>query len=308
MTAHRSKLHAGDGRYAPSPSGDLHLGSLRTAMVAWLFARSQSARLMLRIDDIDPDRSREAWVERQLADLRAIGVDWDDEPVRQTQRFDRYADSLDELRTYDLLYPCFCTRADVRAAATAAHSPLPDGAYPGTCTVLAPSSAQQRIDNGEEHCLRVRAEGVTFSIDDELHGAASGVVDDFVVRRRDGVPAYNLATVVDDHDMRVEQVVRGDDLLESTPRQAWLASILGFRIPRFAHVPLVLGDDGARLAKRHGSVTLADRLSRGETPAQVRGLLAASLGLCEPGETPDMAELLARFEPANLPRIPTSIA
>jgi glutamyl-tRNA synthetase len=290
----------GDGRYAPSPSGDLHLGSLRTALLAWLFARSQSARLWLRIDDLDPDRSREKWVERQLADLIAIGVEWDGDPVRQTGRLQSYSDALDQLRATDMIYPCFCTRADVRAAATAEHGPTPDGAYPGTCAKLSSAAAKRRIDNGDEHCLRVRANRVEFTIEDELHGTVTRVVDDFVVRRRDGVPAYNLATVVDDFDMGIEQVVRGDDLLDGTPRQAWLATVFGYELPRFAHVPLVFGDDGTRLAKRHGSVTLADRIALGESPAIVRGTLAASLGLCEPGESPEMSELLSRFDAASL--------
>ncbi len=152
----------------------------------------------------------------------------------------------------------------------------------------------------------MRAAGAVVGVEDELAGVVTGVVDDMVVRRNDGGWAYNLAVVVDDHDQGVGQVVRGADLLDTTPRQAWLHGRLGFgALPRYAHVPLVLGPDGARLAKRHGAVTLADRLAAGQDAAHVRGLLAASAGLAEPGEAPGMDELLARFDPSRLPREPT---
>lgn len=255
-----------DGRYAPSPTGELHLGNLRTALVAWLFARSSGGAFHLRIDDLDPDRSRPEHEQRQLDDLRTIGIDWDGEPVRQTDRFDRYHAVLAELAARDRTYPCFCTRAEVLAAATAPHGGGVEAPYPGTCAQLAPSEARARVEAGEPHCIRVRAEGVRVGFDDLLLGHVAAHVDDFIVRRRDGVPAYNLASPVDEADLAIGEVVRGSDLAPTTPRQIWIAEQLDLHVPRFAHVPLVLGPDGARLAKRHGALSLAELRAQGIDP------------------------------------------
>ncbi len=294
------------GRYAPSPTGPLHLGNLRTALLAWLFARAQGARFLLRVDDLDAGRSRERFVAGQLADLRALGLDWDAQAPRSSTRGAAYAEALARLEAQDLVYPCFCTRAEIREAAQAPHGPLAEGAYPGTCRTLTAAERAVREAAGRPPALRVRAGGAVVRVEDELAGRVEGVVDDVVVRRNDGSWAYNLAVVVDDHDQRVGQVVRGADLLDTTPRQAWLHARLGLgALPRYAHVPLVLGADGARLAKRHGAVTLADRLAQGEGPEEVRASLAASAGLCEPGEILPLDELVRRFDPARLPREPT---
>jgi glutamyl-tRNA synthetase len=285
------------GRYAPSPTGTLHLGNLRTALLAWLYARSQGAPFLLRVEDLDRGRVRERFEVEQLEDLRAIGVDWDGEVVRQSERTDRYAEALDQLDAAGALYPCWCTRAEIREASSAPHGPLPEGHYPGTCRRLTAAQRAEREDSGRPPALRVDAGGARVAFADRLHGPQEGVVDDFVVRRNDGAYAYNLAVVVDDGAQGVGEVVRGDDLLDSTPRQLWLAQRLGLPAPSFAHVPLVLGGDGARLAKRHGAVTLADRAEQGESADEVRGRLAASVGLAAPGETPTPAELVARFDP-----------
>jgi glutamyl-tRNA synthetase len=225
------------GRFAPSPTGDLHLGNLRTALLAWLFARKAGGRFLMRMEDLDTARVRPGAEQRQLADLRAIGIDWDGPVVRQSERIALYEAAVRRLDTY----PCFCTRAEIREAASAPHGPV--GFYPGTCRELTDAERAQREAAGRPPALRVRADGS---------------VDDFVVRRGDGAFAYNLAVVVDDADMGVEQVVRGDDLAESTPRQIWLGRALGLPVPDYVHVPLVLGPDGARLAKRHGAVTLRE--------------------------------------------------
>jgi glutamyl-tRNA synthetase len=290
------------GRYAPSPTGDLHLGNLRTALLSWLFARAARARHLLRIDDLDPQRSAERWVDRQLDDLAAIGIEWDEPPLRQSERSGAYAEALDELARDGLLYRCWCTRAEIREAASAPHGALPEGAYPGTCRRLSDAERRERERSGRPAALRVRAGGARVGFTDRLGGRREGAVDDFVVRRNDGVAAYNLAVTVDDAAQGVGEVVRGRDLLDSTPRQLWLAARLGFDPPAsWAHVPLLLGPDGRRLAKRHGAVTLAARRDRGETPARVRSALAASLGLCAAGEQPSPEELVARFDPARLP-------
>jgi glutamyl-tRNA synthetase len=300
---------ARDGRYAPSPTGSLHLGNLRTALLAWLFARSAGARFVVRVEDLDAGRVREAYVGEQLADLRALGLDWDGEPVRQSARRDRYEAAIARLGAQGLLYPCFCTRAEIREAASAPHGPLPEGAYPGTCRGLGADERAARAVAGRPAALRVDAGAAELGFTDRLAGTVRGVVDDFVVRRSDGVHAYNLAVVVDDAEQGVGEVVRGADLLDSTPRQLWLARALGVRAPSsYAHVPLVLGPDGARLAKRHGAVTLAGRAAQGQGPEAVRAELAAGAGLVAPGERPSPAELVERFDPALLSREPVVLA
>jgi glutamyl-tRNA synthetase len=287
------------GRFAPSPTGTLHLGNLRTALLAWLYARAQGAPFLLRVEDLDTGRVRPQFEGQQLADLRAIGVDWDGEVIRQSQRLDRYADAVARLEADGALYPCWCTRAEIREASSAPHGPLPEGHYPGTCRQLTAAQRAEREASGRPPALRVDAGAARVAFADRLHGPQEGVVDDFVVRRNDGAFAYNLAVVVDDGAQGVGEVVRADDLLDSTPRQLWLAQRLGLAAPSFAHVPLVLGADGARLAKRHGAVTLADRLALGESADAVRARLAASIGLARPAERPSPAELVARFDPAT---------
>jgi glutamyl-tRNA synthetase len=291
-----------DGRFAPSPTGPLHLGSLRTALVAWLFARSQDSQFLVRIEDLDPQRSRREWEPQQLADLAALGLGWDGEPVRQSERGGLYEQALSELERQGRVYPCFCTRAEIREAASAPHGALPEGAYPGTCATLASAEARRRVAAGQQHALRVRAEGEVIEFDDRLAGACAGAVDDFVVRRADGVTAYQLAVVVDDAAQGVGEVVRGADLLDSTPRQILLSRFLGLPAPSYAHVPLVLGPDGARLAKRHGGATLAER---GEPSARTLALLAHTLGLAiGQAEVGGAGELLGEFDAARLPREP----
>jgi glutamyl-tRNA synthetase len=285
------------GRFAPSPTGTLHLGNLRTALLAWLYARAQGAPFLLRIEDLDTGRVRPHFEREQLADLAAIGLDWDGEPVRQSERLDLYADALARLDADGLIYPCWCTRAEIREASSAPHGPLPEGHYPGTCRRLTAAQRAQREASGRPPALRVDAGAALVAFEDRLHGMQELTVDDFVVRRNDGAFAYNLAVVVDDGAQGIGEVVRGDDLLDSTPRQLWLADRLALDRPSFAHVPLVLGPDGARLAKRHGAVTLADRLEQGETAAEVRARLAASVGLATGAERPSPAELVARFDP-----------
>ncbi|MCW3000914.1 MAG: tRNA glutamyl-Q(34) synthetase GluQRS [Conexibacter sp.] len=287
------------GRFAPSPTGTLHLGNLRTALLAWLYARAQGAPFLVRVEDLDAGRVRPHYEAEQLADLRAIGLDWDGEVVRQSARLDRYAAALAQLEGDGLIYPCWCTRAEIRQASSAPHGPLPEGHYPGTCRRLTTAQRAEREASGRPPALRVDAGAAHIAFADRLHGTQEGVVDDFVVRRNDGAFAYNLAVVVDDGEQRVGEVVRGDDLLESTPRQLWLAQRLGLPAPSFAHVPLVLGGAGARLAKRHGAVTLAGRRELGESGDAVRARLAASVGLCAPGERSSPAELVARFDPAT---------
>jgi glutamyl-tRNA synthetase len=284
-----------DGRFAPSPTGTLHLGNLRTALLAWLFARSAGGRFLMRMEDLDYGRVRPGSAEEQLADLAAIGLDWDGAVVYQSARLDLYAEAIAALRDAGRVYECFCTRAEIRTAASAPHGPLPEGAYPGTCLRLSETELAAKRATGRPPALRVRADAERVTFTDRLHGPQEGVVDDFVVQRNDGAPAYNLAVVVDDAAQGIGEVVRGDDLLDSTPRQLFLARLLGLPEPRHAHVPLVLGPDGARLAKRHGDVTLR------EIPAEAaREWMARTLGL----QSLDPSA----FDPSALPREPTTFA
>jgi len=290
------------GRFAPTPSADLHLGNLRTGLLAWLFARSTGDRFVLRVEDLETRPSSAAVAARQVADLAAIGLDWDGPVLHQSTRRARHEEVLAQLVDAGLTYPCYCTRREIREAASAPHAP--NGAYPGTCRDLSDAERAARAAEGRPAALRLRSDGRPVTAHDRLHGEVTGVVDDIVLRRNDGVPAYHLAVVVDDHDQGVQEVVRGDDLLAATPSQAHLCDLLGFERPVWAHVPLVLGPDGARLAKRHGDVTLAQLTAAGRTPDEVRSLLAASLGLAEAGEPVGLDDLLARFDPAALPREP----
>ena len=216
-----------DGRFAPSPTGTLHLGNLRTALLAWLFARSAGGRFLVRMEDLDAGRVRPGAADEQLADLAAIGLDWDGEVVFQSARVDRYAEAIEALRARDRVYECFCTRAEIRAAASAPHGPLPEGAYPGTCLRLSAAELAERRASGRPPALRFRAGAERVTFEDRLLGPQEGVVDDFVVRRNDGAHAYNLAVVVDDAAQGIGEVVRGADLADSTPRQLLLARVLG---------------------------------------------------------------------------------
>jgi glutamyl-tRNA synthetase len=281
------------GRFAPSPSADLHIGNLRTAVLAWLFARSTGRRFLMRVDDLD-DRTFTDIARRQLDDLAAIGITWDEPTEWQTAHAARYDSAIRALADRGLLYECYCSRKDIAQAPRAPHAP--QGAYPGTCRELTDAERQRRrAEIDRPAALRLRTDAITHTVHDLMHGDYTGIVDDFVVRRGDGVPAYNLAVVVDDADRGIDQVVRGDDLLSSSPRQAYLAGLLGHPEPTYAHVALVLNEDGARLAKRDGAVTLAE-IGVERALAQI----AESLGW----QASSLDQMLAQFDPAKLPRRP----
>ncbi|WP_026529927.1 tRNA glutamyl-Q(34) synthetase GluQRS [Haematomicrobium sanguinis] len=283
------------GRYAPSPTGNLHVGNLRTAILAWLFARSTGRDFLLRIEDLD--RVRAGSEAQQIRELTDIGLDWDGTPARQSERLALYEHAIDSLTARGLTFECFCTRRDIAEAASAPHA-LP-GHYPGTCRDLSDEEREERR-RSRPSALRLRSRVNQWAISDLIHGEYEGAVDDFVIRRNDGAPAYNLAVVVDDHAQGVDQVVRGDDLLSSTPRQAYLGSLLGYPAPEYAHVPLALNADGQRLAKRDGAVTLEDLASIAVEPHEVRALILDSLGL--PNHS--LSAALAAFDPGALPREP----
>jgi glutamyl-tRNA synthetase len=295
----KEPLGQGAGRYAPSPTGELHLGNLRTAVLAWLFARSTGRRLLLRIEDLDFSRVRPGLAEQQCADLAALGLDFDEPLVIQSRRMAAYERALARLAGRS--YECFCTRREIAEAASAPHSSV--ARYPGTCRDLTDAERATRR-TVRPPAFRLRADGASTTVHDLIHGDITRPVDDFVIRRNDGVPAYNLAVVVDDADAGVDQVVRGNDLLPSAINQAFLAGVLGYRVPTYAHVPLAVNAQGARLAKRDGAVTLADLHRLGVDPAEVIIMIARSLHLTRPGESADLDRLLQRFDPALIPREP----
>lgn len=274
-----------NGRFAPSPTGDLHVGNLRTALLAWMAARASGLGFVVRMEDLDRVTASPAIAARQLADLTALGIEWDGPVAFQSERFGRYREALDRLTAAGHVYPCFCTRREIRAeiaaAASAPHGPV--AGYPGTCRDLTVAERAERAAAGRPAALRLRTDRQPIAFVDLIAGAYEGPVDDVVLARADGVPAYNLAVVVDDAEQHVSQVVRGDDLLAATPSQILLQRLLGFDQPAYAHVPLVVDDHGARLAKRSGAantaVTLAELTHRGVAPAAVAGALAHSLGV-----------------------------
>lgn len=304
------------GRFAPSPTGEIHLGNVWTALLAWLHSRQYGGMFVLRVEDLDPDRSRAGMAERQMADLRWLGLDWDEGPdvggaagpYVQSQRTARYNAAIETLATLGLLYPCYCTRAEVWAAVSAPHSPLEHGSYPGTCRYLTAEQCREREAEGRRPCLRIRVpekpEVIRFEdlASGPLEEEIAGPGGDFVVRRADGVYAYQLAVVVDDGAMGITHVIRGADLLSSTAHQVWLHRLLGYEPPRFGHIPLLLGEDGRRLSKRHASLSVAHLRAAGATPRQIVGRLANAAGMLPKGEPAAPSDLIGQIALARLPR------
>lgn len=291
-------------RYAPSPTGSLHLGNLRTALAAYASARSRGLRFLLRIEDLDQARCREEFEGRQLDDLRRLGIEWDEEPLRQSGRDEVYARMLAQLDHRRLVYPCFCSRKDIQEALSAPHTQA-GNAYPGTCRGIPRSEAMARAAS-ERHCWRLQVQQAPKTFLDGFMGEVCIDLEtdggDFVVRRADGFFAYQLACAVDDALSGAAEVLRGEDLLDSGARQAYLLSCLGLPVPRYLHIPLMTGPDGHRLAKRIGSEDLGGFLDRGCDVAAIRGYLAHTLGLAELGERVTLGEIIARWDIRRVPR------
>jgi glutamyl-tRNA synthetase len=296
--------YRGAGRYAPSPTGDLHFGNLRTALLAWLFARTTGRDFFIRVEDVDTQRSSSESAERQLEDLQALGITWDQAPEYQQDKFDNYQRILDRLPHYE----CYCSRKDIQEAASAPHA-IP-GQYPGTCRTLSDAERAAKREElkaqGRVPSLRLKAEVSQWTVHDFYAGEYTGAVDDMILRRGGNANqgqdwAYNLAVVVDDASRGIDQVVRGDDLLPSAPRQAYLAHLLGYEPPEYVHVPLVLNAEGKRLAKRDGAVTLRDMRAQGVSDADVVEKLGESIGIAGARTVADMVE---RFDPRLLSREP----
>ena len=303
------------GRYAPSPTGALHMGNLRTALLAWLFARAQQGQFVLRIEDLDRPRMHLGATQQMLDDLHWLGLIWDEgpdcggpyAPYTQSERVDIYQHYLQQLQDAGLVYPCYCSRAEIAHSASAPQQGAEDGPrYPGTCRHLTEAQRRYYEANGRRPSLRLRVEDnriVTFT--DGVMGPMTQhvqqAVGDFILRRSDGIFAYQFAVVVDDALMHLNQIVRGDDLLTSTARQILLYEALGFPIPTFVHVPLIVDERGKRLSKRTQSMGLDPLQAKGMTPEQVVGELAASCGLVKAGEKISAKDLTQQYSDSAMP-------
>lgn len=291
------------GRFAPSPTGRMHAGNVFSALVAWLVAKSQGGEIVLRIEDLDKERSKPRFIDAVQRDFETLGLFWDEGPFFQHDRDEAYRAAFEELQKRDLVYPCFCTRADLHAASAPHHGEKL--VYPGTCRAL---DETQRAERGQTRrpAYRLIVPDETIVLDDAVQGAYAQNLarecGDFLIRRSDGAFAYQLAVVVDDAEQKITSVVRGVDLLCSTPQQMHLQTLLGAPHPSYAHVPLIVAERDRRLSKRDGDAALDALLDRFKTPEALIGYIAGSTGIapdCSPA-TPE--ELLATFDIEALPR------
>jgi len=291
-------------RLAPSPTGLLHLGHARSFALAWLHARSRGGRVVLRVEDLDRERCKPQLVDACVRDIAWLGLDWDGEPRVQSHSLEPYDRACRELLSNARAYACTCTRAEI-AALSAPHADDGEQRYPGTCRGRFASPDAARASTGRESGLRLAVEPGPLAVRDELRGECTfdvaAEVGDFLVRRRDGAIAYQLAVVVDDALDGVTDVVRGDDLLPSAARQVLLQRALGLPTPRYWHLPLVTDEHGARLSKRRGDIGLSQLRERGVDPRTVLAWVARSAGL-ERGPRPTPADLLPGFDLRALPR------
>lgn len=302
------------GRLAPSPTGYIHLGNAWSFLLCWLAVRSKGGTMVLRMEDIDPDRSRPEYVDGIMRDLDWLGLDWDEGPdiggpygpYVQSERYARYEAVVCQLMEAGHIYPCFCTRKELRALASAPHAEDYGAAYPGLCLNLTEAEREERRAMGRNEALRLHCADDSISFDDQLHGTLCMTWEscggDFAVRRSDGVFAYQLAVVIDDMDQRITQIVRGDDILHCTPRQVLLYRLLGGTVPSYAHVPLVYDHEGERLAKRHGHFELRMLREAGISPQAITGYLGYRAGLLPEPAPATPQSLCARFNLATLPR------
>lgn len=296
------------GRFAPSPTGRIHLGNARSALLGWLHARSERGSFLLRIEDLDRGRCRPEFVDTLYRDLEYLGLGWDETPVFQSARTEAYEAALAKLRASGRIYDCFCSRAEIARAASAPHGPLDEGPiYPGTCRAEGAPKPKDR-----KPAQRFIPSPGEWAFEDLIHGRVTQdvvhSVGDFVVRKNDGVASYQLAVVVDDAASGITHVLRGDDLLASTPRQLQLYDALGMTAPAFAHVPLLIGEDGKRMAKREGASAIAELRERGIPASRVIGLLAKWSGLSDDGAPVTAAELARTFSLTRVRRDPTVVA
>ena len=279
------------GRYAPSPTGNLHLGNLRTALLAWLSARLQGGRFIVRMEDIDQPRVVKGSADQILRDLEWLGLDWDGPVVYQSKRHDLYQNALDTLSKSGSVYPCFCSRKDIRVAIQGFDAPLNNNVYPGTCRLLSDEMVHLRRKN--------KVPSIRLRVPDGLERA----IGDFVVKRADALFAYQLAVTVDDLDQGITEVLRGADLIDSTPKQQLLATMLSGskRQIKYLHAPLMLDSVGEKMSKRDGSYSLKEWRAEGGSYRSLVGYLSQSIGLIDSVKSLDAEELLGLLKGSKLP-------
>ena len=292
------------GRFAPSPTGRMHAGNIFAALMSWLVVKSYGGRIVLRIEDLDVERSRSSYADQIMRDFEALGLAWDEGPYYQQGRNDVYGDAFERLSALHLTYPCFCTRADLKAASAPHRGEK--AVYPGLCRGLTEAERAQRAKE-RRPAWRLRVPDVVYGLEDLVQGHyeqnLSTECGDFVVRRSDGLFAYQLASVVDDAEQGVNMIVRGVDLLCSTPQQEYLQDALGLGHCRYAHVPLLVGEKDRRLSKRDKDASLDMMLQSYGSPAGVIGRIAYVAGLRESFEPTTPEELLAEFDVGTLERM-----
>ena len=285
------------GRFAPTPSGRMHLGNVFSALMAWASVRSQNGSLILRIEDLDIRAHNPQYTSLLLDDLQWLGLTWDRGPFFQSKRSELYQDALLKLKQQKLLYPCFCSRADLHAA-QAPHASDGTYVYAGTCRNLS-QSERKELSSHKIPATRIHVPNKIYAFEDKVYGSTSQNLaescGDFIVQRADGVFAYQLAVVVDDADMGITEVVRGSDLLSSTPRQLYLQDVLGLSHLTYAHLPLLVAPDCRRLSKRNHDLDLGVLRSQGKTPEEILGFLAYCVGLTEENEPLSAVQIANRF-------------
>jgi len=293
-------------RLAPSPTGALHLGNARTFLVNWLMARQNDWRIILRIEDLDGPRVKLHADQQAIDDLKWLGIDWDEGPTYQSQRNETYDRAIDELLTKKLAYPCICTRKEIDLASSAPHADDGSTMYPRTCRGRFRSVDEARESAGRMPAIRFDVGDETIGFTDEFAGEfrfeMASQLGDFVVRKNDGLAAYQLAVVVDDAEANITHIVRGDDLIDSTPRQIMIYRALDLesKIPKYWHLPLVVGTDGRRLAKRHGDTRISKYRSDGVNVERMLGLIGRWCGI-EVDEI-DLTTFLNRFDIQRIPK------
>jgi len=297
-------------RLAPSPTGALHLGNARTFLANWLLARQNGWKIILRIEDLDGPRIKAGADRQAIDDLRWLGIDWDEGPIYQSSRRETYAKAVQQLIENGRAYPCICSRREIDLSASAPHAEDGSNVYPGTCRGKFKTMDEARAATGKNPATRFAVEEEQIEFTDAFAGHrifnVKRELGDFVISKADGTPAYQLAVVVDDAAMGVNEVVRGDDLMDSTPRQILLYRALGMveRIPRYTHLPLVIGEDGRRLAKRHGDTRIATYREAGVPAERVLALMARWLGMEHISNSVSAASLLGSFELDRISKLP----
>ena len=264
-------------RFAPSPTGELHLGGARTALFNWLFARHHDGQFLLRIEDTDQARSREEFTQQIFDSLSWLGLDWDEEPLYQSKRGDRYSKMINILLATEDSYRCFCSKEELTRKREKAQSESGGYMYDGSCRALSEELISEKLSGNHPFVVRLKVPRKVLKFQDHIYGEIevnTEEIDDFIVARSDGNPTYNLVVVIDDHDMDITHVIRGEDHVSNTPKQIMIYEALGFPIPEFAHLPMILGPDKRRLSKRHGAAGVQEYRDNGYLPGALINYLS----------------------------------